>query len=129
MTTAKQWKEPLRKGYKVRSKIGNQQFWKQGCVSHCGLAKFTLKSILMQKKNYGNSNISPHKNTIFKKSCKWNQNPSRYYNSITNSSFNTSLNIIFQKSSCKNRHMITQGPKSFKLLYSIMNLNTPRQGQ
>jgi hypothetical protein len=24
----------------------------------------------MQKKNYGNSNISPHKNTVFKKSCK-----------------------------------------------------------
>jgi hypothetical protein len=27
----------------------------------------TLKSILRQKKNYGNSNISPCKNTIFKK--------------------------------------------------------------
>jgi hypothetical protein len=29
---------------------------------------FTLKSILRQKKNYGNSNISPYKNIIFKKS-------------------------------------------------------------
>jgi hypothetical protein len=29
--------------------------------------QFTLKSILMQKKNYGNSNISPCKNIIFKK--------------------------------------------------------------
>jgi len=28
---------------------------------------FTLKSILRQKKNYGNSNISPCKNIIFKK--------------------------------------------------------------
>jgi len=31
---------------------------------------FTLKSILRQRKNYGNSNISPCKNTIFKKSSK-----------------------------------------------------------
>jgi hypothetical protein len=65
VTTTKQWKEPLRKGYKMRSKIGDQQ----GGVSHYGLAKFTFKSILMQKKNYGNSNISPHENTIFQKSC------------------------------------------------------------
>jgi hypothetical protein len=49
---------------------------------------FTLKSILRQKKNYGNSNISPSKNNIiFKKSSKRNQNPSRYYNSITNLKF------------------------------------------
>jgi hypothetical protein len=45
---------------------------------------FTLKSILRQKKNYENSNISPYKNIIFQKSSsKRNQNPSRYYyNSI-----------------------------------------------
>jgi hypothetical protein len=47
---------------------------------------FTLKSILRQKKNYGNSNISPCKNIIFPKSCKRNQNLSRYYNSIINQS-------------------------------------------
>ncbi len=35
-------------------------------VLHCGLP-FTVKSILMQKKNYENSNISPCKNIIFKK--------------------------------------------------------------
>jgi hypothetical protein len=41
------------------------------------------KSILRQKKKYGNSNISPCKNIlIFKISSKRNQNPSRYYNSI-----------------------------------------------
>jgi hypothetical protein len=45
---------------------------------------FTIESILRQKKNYGNSNISPCKNVIFKKSSKRNQNPSRYNNSITN---------------------------------------------
>jgi hypothetical protein len=50
---------------------------------------FTLKSILWQKKNYENSNVSPSKNIIFKKSAKRNQNPSRYYNSITNLKFPT----------------------------------------
>jgi hypothetical protein len=48
---------------------------------------FTLKSILRQKKNYGNSNISPCENIIFQKSSKRNQNPSRYYNSIINLKF------------------------------------------
>ncbi len=55
-------------------------------VSHTVALPFTLKSILRQKKNYGNSNISPCKNNIIfpkKKSSKRNQNPSRYYyNSI-----------------------------------------------
>jgi hypothetical protein len=45
---------------------------------------FTLKCILRQKKNYENSNISPCKNIIFKKSPKRNQNLSRYYKSLTN---------------------------------------------
>jgi hypothetical protein len=40
-----------------------------------------FKSILRQNKNYGNSNISPCQNIIFKKSSKRNQKPSRYYNS------------------------------------------------
>jgi len=40
---------------------------KQG-VCHTMALPFTLKSILRQKKNYGNSNISPCKNIIFKKS-------------------------------------------------------------
>jgi hypothetical protein len=34
---------------------------KQGGVSHCGLAIYIKKSILRQKKNYENSNISPCK--------------------------------------------------------------------
>jgi len=64
-----------------------------------------LKSILRQKKNYGNSNISPCKNIIFKKSSETNQNPSRYYNSIINESqvSTQSQNIIFQRSSYKNK--------------------------
>jgi hypothetical protein len=52
---------------------------------------FTLKSILRQKKNYGNSNISPSKKKKKSskkiKSSKRNQNPSRYYNSLTNLKF------------------------------------------
>ncbi len=59
---------------------------KQG-VCHTVALPFTWKSILMQKKNYGNSNIPPCKNIIFKKSSKRNQNPSRYYNSTTNCKF------------------------------------------
>ncbi len=56
-------------------------------VCHIVALPFTLKNILMQKKNYGNSNISPCKNIIFKKSSKTNQNPSRYYDSITDLKF------------------------------------------
>jgi hypothetical protein len=57
-------------------------------VSHTVALPFTLlKSILRQKKNYGNSNISPCTNIIFKKSSKRNRNPSKYYNSITNLKF------------------------------------------
>jgi len=49
---------------------------------------FTLKSILWQKKNYENSNISPCKNIIFKIFSKRIQNPSTcYYNYITNLKF------------------------------------------
>jgi hypothetical protein len=40
-----------------------------------------LPFTLRKKKNYENSNISPSKNIIFKKSSK--TNPSRYYNPIT----------------------------------------------
>jgi len=46
-----------------------------------------LKSILRQKKNYENSHISPCKIIIFKKSSKTNQNPPRFYNTITNLKF------------------------------------------
>jgi hypothetical protein len=71
-------------------------------VSHCGFAIY-IEKYFRAKKNNGNSNISPCKNIVFKKSSKRNQNPSRYYNSITNLNFNSSQNIIFKKSSYKNR--------------------------
>jgi hypothetical protein len=63
------------------------------CVWSCHTVAlpFTLKRILRQKNNYTNSNISLCKNIIFKKSSKRNQNPSRYYNSITNLKFQHKL--------------------------------------
>jgi hypothetical protein len=67
------------------------QVWPKGDENKgvsCTVAlPFTWKSILRQKKNYENLNISPCKNMIFKKSSKRNQHPSRYYNSITNFKF------------------------------------------
>jgi hypothetical protein len=59
---------------------------KQG-VCHNVTLPFTSKSICRQKKNYENSNISPCKSLILKNSSKRNQNPSRYYNSLTNLKF------------------------------------------
>ncbi len=52
---------------------GNGSLNKQG-VCHTVALPITLKGILMQKKNYENSNISPCKNTMFKKSSQRNQN-------------------------------------------------------
>jgi hypothetical protein len=51
----------------------------EGITSSVALP-FTLKSILRQKKNYENSNISPCKNISSKKPSQRNQNPSRYHN-------------------------------------------------
>jgi hypothetical protein len=65
--------------------LAHSNFKQGGC--HIVALPFTLKRILKQKKNYENSNISPCKNIIFKKSSKRNQNPSIYYNSITNLKF------------------------------------------
>ncbi len=63
-------------------KYSFKQFKKKR-VCHTLALPFILKSITRQrKKNYGNSNISPCKNIVFKKSSERNQNPSRYYNSI-----------------------------------------------
>jgi hypothetical protein len=56
-------------------------------VSCCGLAIYIKKYLQANKKHYENSNISPCKNIIVKNSSKRNQNPSRYYNSITNLKF------------------------------------------
>jgi hypothetical protein len=82
--------------------------------------------MLRQKKIYGNSNISPCKNIIFKKNpLKETQILQDIITLQAFSSFNTRQNIIFQKSSYKNRPIYNYlGPKSLKLLYSITNPNT-----
>ncbi len=80
---------------------------KQG-VCHTVALPFTLRSILRQKNTYGNSNISPCKNIIFKKTLY--KKPKILQDIITLeliSSFNTSQNIIFQKSSYQSRPIIT----------------------
>jgi hypothetical protein len=70
---------------------------KQGMCDTVALP-FILNSILRQKKNYGNSNISPFKNIISRKSTKRNQNPSIYYNSIiTNLKFQHKPNYHLSK--------------------------------
>jgi hypothetical protein len=53
-------------------------FQREQGVRHTVGLPLTLKSVLRQKKNYGNSDISPCKNIIFQKSYKKNQNLSRY---------------------------------------------------
>ncbi len=87
---------------------------KQG-VCHTVALPFTLKHILRQKKNYANSNISPSENTILKKSSKRNQNPSRYYNSITNLKFQHKPKYHLSKILIKKQtyHLV---PKPLKLL-------------
>jgi hypothetical protein len=79
---------------KNSNKFQKTRFWKEksvedvetlGSTAHRPLVY--IKSILMQKKICGNSNISACQNIIFKKSSKRNENPSIYYNSITNLKF------------------------------------------
>ncbi len=89
-----------------------QKDWKyifnSGCVTRGVALPFTLKSILRQKKNYGNSNISPCKNipNLQKNPLKETKILQDIITLELISSFNTSQNIIFQKSSYKNRPII-----------------------
>jgi hypothetical protein len=90
-------------------------------VSHCGLAiyiKEYLKEFFLWKFQY----FIMKKNNLQKNPLK----ETNLQNITTLSlipSLNISQNIIFQKSSYKNR-LTTWGPKFVKLLYSIMNINT-----
>ncbi len=98
------------------------------------MSPFTFKAILRQKKYYGNSNIyiASCKNLIFKKSSQWNQNPSRYYNSLTNLEFQHKPKI----SSFQNPHIKIdllllprgQNPLSYHTLWWIYT-QYPRQGK
>jgi hypothetical protein len=54
---------------------------------HCGLAIYNKKYLKTKRSIMETQIFSPWKNMIFKKSSKRNQNPSRYYNSLTNLKF------------------------------------------
>jgi hypothetical protein len=104
--------------------IGNQKQISHNIFSmcHCGFAIY-MKEYLKAKEKLWKFQYFTMQKHIFK------QNPLKetklLQDIITSSlipSFNTS-HIIFQKPSYKNRPT-TWGPKSIKLLYFIMNLNT-----
>ncbi len=83
--------------------LSNLIFKNKGFVTWVALP-FTLTSILRQKKNYGNSNISPCKKYKSSKNPpKETQNPSRYYyNSLTNLKFQDKAKISSFKNSLGN---------------------------
>ncbi len=87
-----------------------QSLWSQlgQGVCHTVALPFTLKSILRQKKSYGNSNISPWKKyNLQKYPLKETKSLQDIITLWRISSFITSQNIIFWKSSYKNRPIIT----------------------
>ncbi len=91
-------------------------------VCHNVALSFRFKSIVRQKKDYKNSNISPCKNIISSKNLL--KETKILQNIITLqliSSFNTSQNMIFQKYSYKNRPGLLprgQNPLSYNTLFN-----------
>jgi hypothetical protein len=78
----------------------------KGCVTlYYGLAIYIKKYLTAKEELWKLKYFIMQKYNLQKHCLKEKpKNPSRYYNSITNiSSFNTSQNIIFQKSSYKNK--------------------------
>ncbi len=73
----------------------------------------------METQIFHHAKIQSSKNPLKK-----NQNPSKYYDPITNLKFQHKPKYHLQKSLYQNKPIITLGPKSLKLLYSIMNVNT-----
>jgi hypothetical protein len=90
----------------MEGKIEKNSLYKQG-VCHTVALPFNFKCILRPKNNYRNSNISPWKNIIFKKSLKKTKILQDIITLYLIYTFNTSQNIIFQKSSHKNKPIIT----------------------
>ncbi len=83
--------------YKLFSLEQHHRIEKKQGVCHTMALPFTLKSILRQKKNYGDSNISSCKSIIFKQSSKRIENPSKYYDSVTNLKFQHEPKYCFSK--------------------------------
>jgi hypothetical protein len=59
------WRPKISIKFLVVACLATENFWLPSF--QCVALLFTFKNILKQKKNYGNSNISPCKNIIFKK--------------------------------------------------------------
>jgi hypothetical protein len=75
-------------------------------VSHCGHAIYIKKYFKAKEESWKLKYFTMQKKKIYssKKSSKGKQNPSRYYESITNLKFPTQAKISsFKKSSYKNR--------------------------
>jgi hypothetical protein len=70
-------------------------------VSHCGLAMYIKKYLKAKEELWKLKYFTIQKYINLQKSSKRNQNPSRYYNSITNLKFQTQAKI----SSVKNPHI------------------------
>jgi len=60
---------------------------KQGGVSHCGLAIYNKKYLKAKEELWKIKYFTMQNCNLQKKSSKRNQNPSQYYNSITNLKF------------------------------------------
>jgi len=90
-------------------------------VSHCDLAIYIIKCLTTKEELRKLKYFHHVQIKICKNSFKRNQNPSRYYNSKTNFMFNTSQNIIFQKSSYKYRLLPrgNLGQSPLKLIYTF----------
>jgi len=111
------WWPKILVNFLVTTCLATKSFWLPSF--QCVALSFTLNNILHQKKNYGNSNISWCKNIIFKKIPLNKLLPNITILWLI-PSFNTSQNIIFQKSLYKNRST-TWGPKFVKLLTIFYN--------
>jgi hypothetical protein len=73
-------------------------------VSHCGLAIYMKKYLKAIEEELWKLKYFTMQKCNLQKSSKRNQNPSRYYNSITNLKFEHKPKISsFKKSSYKNR--------------------------
>jgi len=70
-------------------------------VSHCGLAMYIKKYLKAKEELWKLKYFTMQKYINLQKSSKRNQNPSRYFNSITNLKFQTQAKI----SSVKNPHI------------------------
>ncbi len=69
------------------AKVHLEDQLKQGAMSHCGLAIYIKKYLKAKEELWKLKYFTMQKYNLQKKSSKRNQNPSRYYNSVSNLKF------------------------------------------